>query len=105
VDDTGLPHWHATFAASCDARTATVYARGSLDLFTVEYLRGAVDIVRRAGHVDVHIQAADLIAIDRAGLAYVQALAVDLDRFGGSLTFHDVPERLRRDIVAATSGR
>lgn len=40
-----LPAWHSTFAASAEVATATVHARGTLDLFTVDLLQGAIDVL------------------------------------------------------------
>ncbi|MEO9139556.1 MAG: hypothetical protein ABI345_10870 [Jatrophihabitans sp.] len=37
-----LPQWHAGFTAIIDIENATVHARGTLDIFTIELLRGAI---------------------------------------------------------------
>lgn len=80
-----LPDWHSTFTANADTATSTVYARGALDLLTLELLRGTVEVLIRSGHVDVTLDLSELTSVDHAGLLLLGGLRHDLDYRGGRL--------------------
>lgn len=65
---TALPDWHSNFAAAADVTTETVHARGVLDLFTVDLLCGAIDVVVLSGRTHVIIDLGDVTRIDRAAV-------------------------------------
>jgi anti-anti-sigma factor len=93
------PEWHSTFAADADTTTATVHARGALDLLTVEVLRGTVDVITTAGHSDVTIDLTELESIDQAGLVLLGTLRDDLERRGGSLELANANATVRQALL------
>ena len=87
-----LPNWHSTFSAAADTARATVHARGVLDLFTADLLRGAVDVLRTAGRRDVLLDLTNVTAIDRTGVLLLAAMQRDFSTHDGSLSLvHPAP--------------
>lgn len=101
MTDHTLPDWHSTFSAHVEAGTDTVHARGSLDLLTLELLRGTVEILIHAGHLDVTVDLSGLTAIDHAGLLMLGGLREDLDYRGGSLTLSGAAGTVRSALAGA----
>jgi anti-sigma B factor antagonist len=93
-----LPDWHSTFTANADTTTNTVYARGVLDLLTVELLRGKVEDMIRAGRVDITIDLTELSHIDHAGLLLLGGIWHDLAYRGGSLTLINAGSTVREAL-------
>ena len=94
----GVPQWHATFSASADPATATIYARGTLELFTVEYLRGEVERLRGQGVRELRLDLRELSSIDRTAANYVHRLATELAETGGCLHLVDCREPVRSHL-------
>ena len=93
-----LPDWHSTFSANADVTCNTVHARGALDLFTVELLRGTVGVLISAGQVDVTIDLADLSLIDHAGVSLIAGISHDLACRSGSLTLINANSSVQRAL-------
>lgn len=81
-----------TFHASADARTATARARGDVDLFTVDVLGGALDILLLAGRDDLLLDLPDVTTIDHPGAVFLTDTQRRLSDAGGSLRIVNVTE-------------
>ena len=80
-----LPNWHANFSAVACTTTATVVARGELDVFTAVLLDGALDCLRRAGHRDITLDLAAVTRIDQTGWRAIRRAYDEQRMRGGSL--------------------
>lgn len=87
-----LPDWHSTFAAAADIASATVHARGSLDLFTVDLLQGAINVLADAGCTDVTLDFADVSSIDQAAVWCIAETSSALTSRHGQLTIANARE-------------
>lgn len=94
------PRWHATFVARADVGTATVTARGVLDIFTVEYLRGEIELLRRSGVSDVQLDLDGLNSIDLTAANYLRGLDAELAAAGGSLQLRHANQAIRSRLEA-----
>lgn len=102
-----LPAWHSTFAASAEVATGTVHARGTLDLFTVDLLQGAIDILITAGCTDVILDLAEVASVDHAAVWCIAETSATLTSRQGHLTILNATESVRPslgDLDRATSG-
>ncbi len=86
MDMADVPNWHERFTAAVFTATATIRLRGDLEIFTVEYLRGEVDILRRQGLYTITLDLHELASIDTTAAHYLQALQAELETDGGTLT-------------------
>lgn len=93
-----IPSWHSTFSAHAEAGTSTVHARGALDLFSLELLRGTVAILIDAGHVNVTLDLGQVTAIDHAGLLMLADLHDDLEARDGRLAVRNARPSIRRAL-------
>ena len=101
-----LPNWHSTFSAAADTARATVHARGVLDLFTADLLRGAIDVLRTAGRRDVLVDLTNVSAIDSTGVRLLAAMQHDFSTHDGSLSLlHPAPNVQRALRVAHLAWR
>ena len=94
-----LPDWHSTFAAAAHLASATVHARGTLDLFTVDLLQGAIDVLTIAGCTDVTLDLAEVGSVDRAAAWCIAESSAALASRRGQLTVINA-----RDAVLSALG-
>jgi anti-anti-sigma regulatory factor len=102
-----LPNWHANFSAVACTTTATVVARGELDVFTAVLLDGALDCLRRAGHRDITLDLTAVSRIDQTGWRAIRR-AYDEQRMRGGgprVKQHSTTKNAPQDAVAAPAGR
>jgi anti-anti-sigma regulatory factor len=76
--DSVIPDPHAAFQAFADTRGRIAHARGVLDLFSVELLRGAIDLLLVLGCAPITLDCDGLECVDTAGAKYLTALEQDL---------------------------
>lgn len=93
-----LPAWHSTFAASAEVATATVHARGTLDLFTVDLLQGAIDVLITAGCTDVILDLAEVGSIDHAAAWCIAETSAMLTSRHGHLAILNASESVQTSL-------
>ncbi|HEX2902677.1 MAG TPA: hypothetical protein VHO01_04400 [Jatrophihabitans sp.] len=93
-----VPNWHATFTATADVQTGTIWAQGALEIFTIEYLRGEVDLLRRHGCTQLRLELGRLIALDQTAANYLRVLAGELAAAGGALMLLNCREPVRSRV-------
>lgn len=81
-----LPPWHSTFTAAADVASATVHARGTLDLFTVDLLQGAIDVLTHAGCTKITLDFTDVETVDHAAAWCIAETSSALTSQHGQLT-------------------
>lgn len=81
-----FPAWHSTFAASADVVTSTVHARGKLDLFTIDLLTGAINVLTTAGLTEITLDMRDVESVDRAAAWCLAENSAGLASLHGHLT-------------------
>ncbi|PZS27956.1 MAG: hypothetical protein DLM58_18015 [Pseudonocardiales bacterium] len=96
---TELPNWHSTFAAAAEVASATVHARGTLDLFTVDLLQGAIDVLTAAGCTDITLDLAEVGSVDHAAAWCIAETSSTLASRHGQLTIANA-----RDTVLSALG-
>jgi len=105
VDNPEPPKRHSGFSADADAATSTVRARGELDILTVDLLWGTIDVLVRAGHLQITLDLAEVTSIDSAGVKLLIALQHSLTTHAGELAIINacpaVLDVLQRSQVAA----
>jgi anti-anti-sigma factor len=79
------PERHRMFSAHADTITDRVDARGDLDSFTVEHLRGVMEILFCQGHNCITLDCKGLLTIDPPGIDLLVAMQRKLNRTGGYL--------------------
>ena len=85
------------FTAQADADTATVRARGDLDVLSVDSLWATIDLLINAGCYDLTLDLSALSSIDEAGLKLLAALQHSLLSKNGNLRIIDA----RRSVCEA----
>ncbi|HEU5267493.1 MAG TPA: STAS domain-containing protein [Jatrophihabitans sp.] len=93
--------WRSIFTTHADAGSSTVHARGRLDMFTFELLRGTIEHFISAGRVDITVDLTELTSIDHTALLMLGGLRHDLDYRGGSLTLTSPQPEVRVALDAA----
>ena len=94
-----LPAWHSTFSAAANVSAATVHARGALDLFTVDLLQGAIDVLTAAGCTDITLDLAEVSSLDRTAAWCIAQAGSALISRRGQLTMSNA-----RDVVQVMLG-
>lgn len=96
---TGLPAWHSTFAAAADIASATVHARGTLDVFTADLLTGAINLLLTIGCTNITLDFAGVDAVDHVAACSIAHTSTVLAKRHRRLTISHC-----RDTVQAALG-
>jgi anti-sigma B factor antagonist len=95
-----LPRWHSTFSAAPEVATSTVHARGTLELFTADLLRGAFDVLIRAGCRKIVLDLTGVTSIDRAAVRMLVAMRHSLRSHHGELTIVGASDEVKAILHA-----
>lgn len=79
------PSWHSSLSANAIIDSATVQARGQLDL-VIAVLLDAISTLLNAGHPCITIDMADGVRIDQTGTRLLATLQDDCRENNGNLT-------------------
>jgi hypothetical protein len=96
------PNGHATFGADVDVAAATIHAHGTLELFTVDLLQGAIDLLTATGCTgctDITLDLSDVSSIDHAAVWWIAETSCAMASRHARLTITHA-----RDAVQAALG-